>query len=262
MDNEYSRRRRRMPKQLMLTILEIRSLSDTAFSIKLAAGELAETAAPGQFLHIKCQESSILRRPLSICDVTDGVLTIAAEVRGEGTGWLSRRQPGETLDILGPLGRGFDLRYDNILAVGGGIGAAPMLFAARSAPARAVVLGFQTKNSVILTEEFGAACENVYITTDDGSYGEPGTVLGPTERLLKTKCYGAVLACGPRPMLRAVAALSASYGIPCQVSLEERMGCGVGACLVCACRTKKENGEQMKHVCKDGPVFDGAEVVW
>ena len=157
-----------MPGQHILTILENRRLTDTVFSLMLTAEELAETAAPGQFLHLKCQDSSVLRRPVSICDMTDGVLTVTAEVRGEGTEWLSRRTPGETLDILGPLGRGFNLRYENILAVGGGVGAAPMLFAARAAHARSAVLGFKARSGVILEKEFRAVCDAVYITTDDG----------------------------------------------------------------------------------------------
>ena len=251
-----------MPGQFALTVLEKKKLTDTVFSLRLEAEALAETAEPGQFLHIKCQDSSVLRRPISICDVTDGVLSVTAEVRGEGTEWLSRRQPGEKLDILGPLGNGFNLKHENILVVGGGIGAAPMLYAARRAGVRTAVLGFKTKDSVILTEEYRAVCQQVYITTDDGSYGERGTVLRPLEHLLNTVSCGAVLACGPKPMLKAVAALTASLEIPCQVSLEERMGCGVGACLVCACKTQTEAGEQMKRVCRDGPVFDAREVVW
>ena len=150
----------------------------------------------------------------------------------------------------------------NIVLAGGGLGAAPLLFAARASGAQTAVLGFRNKDSVVLADEFRSFCKQVYITTDDGSYGEYGTVAQPLERLLRTKTVGAVLACGPRPMLKAVAGLTAACGVPCQVSLEERMACGIGACLVCACRTQTDGKEEMKRVCRDGPVFNAEEVVW
>ncbi len=251
-----------MTRQYMLTVLEKKSLTNTVFSMKLAADELVKDASPGQFIHIMCLDRSVLRRPISISEALNGILTIVVEARGEGTKWLAERRTGDKLDVIGPLGRGFDLNYKNIIVVGGGIGVPPMLFAARSAGAAAAVLGFRNKESVILAEDFRDVCENVYITSDDGSFGEHGTLALPLERLLGAGSFGAVLACGPRAMLKSVAALAAAYHVPCQVSMEERMGCGVGACLVCACRTQTGGKEKMSHVCKDGPVFRAEEVVW
>lgn len=251
-----------MPGQYMTAVLENRRLTETAWALKLATGELADTAAPGQFVHIRCQDKSVLRRPISICEAAGGVLTVVVEVRGEGTKWLSERKAGDTLDVLGPLGHGFELNFKNIIVVGGGLGVPPMLFAAQSADVKAAVLGFRSREAMILTGDFSKFCRDVYITTDDGSFGEHGTAALPLERLLREGDCGAVLACGPRPMLKAAAALAASYSVPCQVSMEERMGCGVGACLVCACRTVRDGKEQMRHVCKDGPVFNAEEVVW
>ncbi|SHH95017.1 dihydroorotate dehydrogenase electron transfer subunit [Sporobacter termitidis DSM 10068] len=251
-----------MPETYLPTVLDNRRLTETVHALRLQSAELARAARPGQFVHIKCGEGNLLRRPVSICRAEDGVLTVVLEVRGEGTRWLSQRRAGDMLDVLGPLGRGFDLSHKNIIVVGGGIGVPPMLFAARAAGAKAAVLGFRSRENAILAEEFRDVCEAVYITTDDGSLGEHGTVAGPLERLLREGGCSAVLACGPRPMLQAAAALAETYKVPCQVSLEERMGCGVGACLVCACKTVVDGKEKMRRVCKDGPVFPAEEVVW
>lgn len=252
-----------MPKQCEATIIENRCLTGTVFSLKLRAPELANDALPGQFVHVKCGEGSLLRRPISICDAKDDVVTIVVEARGEGTKWISGRKAGERLDLLGPLGHGFDLSGRNVILVGGGIGVPPMFYAARSHNGNATaILGFRNKDSIILSDEFKRECKELYITTDDGSFGEHGFVTAPLKRLLESGGYDAVLACGPKAMLKTIAELSAAKGVPCQVSMEERMGCGIGACLVCACKTQREGKEEMRHVCKDGPVFNAAEVVW
>ena len=251
-----------MPILGQYEILEISKLTQTTFSMTIRADDIACAAAPGQFLHVKCGEEFVLRRPISICDINGSDLRIVFEVRGKGTMWLSQRRAGETIDLLGPLGKGFDITAENVIVVGGGIGAAPMLLAAKHENCSAAILGFRSAQQIMLTDEFGKACNEVYITTDDGSFGEKGFVTAPLERLLNSSAYGAVLACGPTPMLRKIAKLCAKYNVPCQVSLEERMGCGVGACLVCACKTQSGGKDKMSHVCKDGPVFNAQEVVW
>jgi dihydroorotate dehydrogenase electron transfer subunit len=224
---------------------------------------LADEAGAGQFLHIKCGEGIILRRPISIADVQDAEITIVFDVRGKGTLWLSELLAGDTLDILGPLGNGFDLPDGDVILVGGGVGVPPLLYAAKSIQGRVTsILGFRDKDKMLLLDAFKNACEEVYVTTDDGSYGIHGTVIRPLEPLLKDGRFKAVLTCGTRPMMAAVAKLCKQYDLPCQVSLEERMGCGVGACLVCACETLKNGVQHMSHVCIDGPVFDARNVVW
>lgn len=225
----------------------------------------ASFRAPGQFVHVKCGDARLLRRPISVCacqaDDPEDLLTIVFEVRGEGTAWLAQREPGEALDLMGLLGNGFSMdpnrRY---LLVGGGIGVPPLLGCARYAPGNChAVLGFRDKSHALLLEDFTACCPTVTAVTEDGSLGETGFVTGPMESLLRQDRYDAVLCCGPKAMLKAAAALAARCRVPCQVSLEERMGCGVGACLVCAC--DMADGSR-KHVCKDGPVFDAGEVDW
>ena len=253
-----------MPSQQICNIVRTEQLNPHAHSLVLNVGEMVP--GTGQFLHIKCGHSRLLRRPISICDwqAEEGgnLLRIVFEVRGDGTLWLSRRQAGEELDVLGPLGHGFETdQKGRYLLVGGGIGVPPLLGCARNAQGNCTaVLGFRDAGHAMLLEEFGQLCREVAVTTDDGSLGRHGFVDTVVEEILsKENNFTAVLACGPKPMLKAVAAAAARYGVPCKVSMEERMGCGVGACLVCACKTK---GGQMKHVCKDGPVFDAGEVDW
>jgi len=252
-----------MPDIHLCEIIDNTQLTEAIFSITVISSKLSGESAPGQFLHVKCGEKRVLRRPISICSVRGDQVQFIFEVKGEGTKWLSRRIKGTKLNILGPLGNGFELPDDKFIIVGGGLGSPPMLFAAQAAKTKpAAILGFREKNRIILTCEFKAACDEVYITTEDGSSGIHGFVTDPLEKLIKKGGYKAVLSCGQMAMQKAVAEICAGCGIPCQVSLEERMGCGIGACLVCACETKKDGIIQMSRACKDGPVFDADKVVW
>ena len=251
-----------MPMQRICRIAEKRMLNPYAVSMTLEVGELSRQISYGQFINIKCGDGLLLRRPISICGWEEGLLRIVFEVRGEGTAWLAAREEGDELDILGPLGHGFQIDPDKrYLLVGGGIGVPPLLSCAKGTEGNSVaVLGFRNAERVMLTEDFSAACREVHLASDDGSVGVHGFVDGVVDDLLaKENDFTAVLACGPKPMLRAVYAAARKHGVPCQVSMEERMGCGIGACLVCAC--KMADGHQ-HHVCKDGPVFDAQEVDW
>jgi dihydroorotate dehydrogenase electron transfer subunit len=252
-----------MPLQNICKITKTQQLAEEIYLVTADMGQIALQAKPGQFVHVLCSEANLLRRPISICDVSGSELTMVFEVKGEGTKWLAARKPGDEIDVLGPLGHGFDVSGSNIIVSGGGIGVPPMLYAAKSCSGSATaVLGFRDSSRVILENEFKSACNETVVASDDGSYGVQGPVTLPIEKLLKTGKYDAVLCCGPRPMLKAISQLCEKYGVVCQVSMEERMGCGIGACLVCACKTQKEGQEHMSRVCKDGPVFDSREVVW
>ena len=249
-------------------ILEKTVLADGAVSMTLEVGDMVRTSFknPGQFVHVKCGEGLLLRRPISVCTCGEGdpsdLVRIVFEARGEGTAWLAARPAGHPVDVLGLLGNGFPMKKDGrYLLVGGGIGVPPMLGCAQFAGVKpTAILGFRSKEKVMLLDEFADVCEKVLPATDDGSFGYHGFVDALVrQELAENKEYDAVLACGPKPMLRNVAKVAEEFGVPCLVSMEERMGCGVGACLVCAC--DMADGSR-KHVCKDGPVFDSKEVDW
>ena len=252
-----------MPYQQDCKILSLRALNDQAFEMVLHAGEIAETAQPGQFVNVSCGEGHLLRRPISICEAEGPQLRLVFEVRGEGTLWLSQRKEGESVSVLGPLGRGFDVDGKKVLFVGGGIGVPPLLWAAKRAAGADAALGFAAKGRSILLEDFAAVCGETAVTTDDGSLGLRGNALDAARELLQKNQYDAVYACGPKILLQYTAEAAEKAGIPCQVSMEERMGCGVGACLVCAVKLRDEQGETYYgHVCKNGPVFSSKEVVF
>jgi dihydroorotate dehydrogenase electron transfer subunit len=252
--------------QQVCTVAEHTQLSDGMYLMVLDAPQIAAAAKCGQFIHISCGAGNLLRRPISICTWQADMLDIVYQVKGDGTRWLSERVEGDTLDVLGPLGNGFDITAlgERPIFIGGGIGVPPMLACAQSACDMGAkpyaVLGFRTKDAVILEDDFKAVCPTV-VTTDDGTYGRHGFVTDAMLDLLEHAT--GVAACGPKPMLKRIAALVDGFGLPCQVSMEERMGCGIGACLVCACTLRDENGNTYYgHVCKNGPVFDSREVVW
>lgn len=243
-----------------------KQLTNTIFDFTIEAPEIVKSAKAGQFVHILCGEKT-LRRPISICEILreEGKLRIVFEVRGEGTEWLAKQNVGCELDILGPLGNGFDVSDTDkkIVVVGGGIGVPPMLGTAEAFGKNAIAItGFRNKDAVILQEDFEKVCDKVLLATDDGSAGHHGLVTDLLKNVLEENKINAVYACGPTPMLKAIAAMAKENDVPCFVSLEERMGCGIGACLVCACKIQTTDGVKHKHVCKDGPVFNAEEVVW
>ena len=242
-------------------ILQKNQLTEDIFDLTVNAGDLAKIARPGQFALIAVPGRT-LRRPISVCeiDAEHRTLRFVLQVRGEGTAILANFEPGETLDILAPLGKGFRLGDTSrrALFVGGGIGLPPLLAAAEPFGSRAAVAaGFRSRGAVILRDDFESCGCRMLIATDDGSLGHHGLV---TE-LIGGLSFDAVFACGPLPMLRAVSAAAKERGVPCQVSMEERMACGIGACLGCAVKLRGPDGEAYYgHVCKDGPVFDSSEL--
>ena len=243
-------------------IIQKENLAKDVYSLWIRCPELAGRAEPGQFVHILV-EGFPLRRPISLCEIEPDRIRLVFQVRREGTRALGALREGDNLDLIGPLGKGFTLLPPSRKAVliGGGLGAPPMLELARRYGADAsVILGFRTAAAVILEEDFARTGAQMVLCTDDGSAGQKGFVTSALESQLEG--VDLICACGPLPMLKGIAALAQERGIPCQVSLEERMGCGVGACLVCACRTVRDGQEIFSHVCKDGPVFDAETVVF
>lgn len=244
-------------------IIEKRTLAKGIYSVVIDAPELANEAEAGQFANIGVSGFT-LRRPISICEIDKerGTLRFAFEVRGKGTYALAQLSEGESLDVLAPLGRGFNIpEGKKIIVVGGGIGVPPLLEISRETSSLCTaILGFRDYSRIILKDEFEEHGSKTVICTDDGSVGIHGLVSVPLEEELKSGEYALVCACGPEPMIRAVIKLCGEYGVPCQVSLEQRMGCGVGACVVCSCMTVRNGEEHYSRVCKDGPVFNAEEV--
>lgn len=220
-------------------------------------GDTSEILRSGQFVNIKL-DGHFLRRPISVCDVKDGKLTLIYKVVGEGTEQMSGLKNGDELDILTGLGNGFDTEKsgENPVLIGGGVGVPPLynlckrLISEGKKPT--AVLGFQSKDDVFYKDEFRALGAKVYICTDDGSEGERGFV---TDVMKKLDGYTHFYACGPEPMLRAVYSAAKTSG---QLSFEARMGCGFGLCVGCTCETKFGN----KRICKDGPIFMKEEIKW
>ncbi|MBR4554723.1 MAG: dihydroorotate dehydrogenase electron transfer subunit [Ruminococcus sp.] len=251
-----------MYKQGLYPIIRKTASAKGIFDITVLCPEVAELAQPGQFAQLLAP-GFFLRRPISICgiDKSAGTIRMVFEVRGKGTEELSRLNEGDNIDMIAPLGTGFGTAEGSAVCVGGGIGVPPMLGIASLYGERATVItGFRNAAAVILQEDFAAAgCETV-LCTDDGSAGIHGFVTTALDEHLKSKKTDIIYACGPMPMLKAVAGLADSYGVRCEVSLEQRMACGVGACLGCAVVTEKNGKVTYKHVCKDGPVFDAKEV--
>ena len=226
--------------------------------------DIADEARPGQFISVYSQDGSrLLPRPISICeaDPDEGRLRIVYRIAGKGTDEFSKYVSGDPIDIMGPLGNGFPQEGENVFLIGGGIGTPPMLECAKFYGKSAIVItGFRSASAVILQKEFKRTGAEVILCTDDGTAGEKGFVTGPLRRCLERGSADLICACGPNGMLSGVVSLAKEFGVACEVSLEERMGCGVGACLVCACKSVKNGEEYYARVCKDGPVFNAEEV--
>ena len=242
-------------KQSIFKILTNEALTSNVYRMTLS-GDTSAITAPGQFVNIRL-EGKFLRRPISVCDWEEGKLTLVYKVVGHGTAQMAAMAPGESLDILTGLGNGYDLTLtgEHPVLVGGGVGVPPMFGLAKHLRAMGkevqVILGFNTREEIFYEEAFQALGCTVYVTTVDGSYGTTGFVTDA----LKNLSYSHFCACGPEPMLKALYAASTTSG---QMSFEERMGCGFGACMGCSCKTLTGS----KRICKDGPVMKKEEILW
>ena len=255
-----------MPSQVCAKLIKKEKLLEGLYKFSVEAKEIVEAAKPGNFVEIRVNENldPFLRRPISIysLDKENGILEFIFQVRGNGTNILAQKEVGDLIDIIGPLGSG-TFKFENkknIAIIGGGIGIFPLYELAKQAKDSEInvyiYLGFRNKELVTLEKEFKEVSNNVTITTDDGSYGEEGFAINYLEKDLEK--FDEIYACGPLPMLKAVKKLSEERQIPCQISLEEKMGCGLGVCLGCAVKTaaSPKDAPEYVHVCKAGPVFD------
>ena len=261
-----------MPVNIKAKLLKKEELKPGIFKFSVLADEIVNTARPGNFIEIRVNDDiePFLRRPISIynMDKENGILEFIFQVKGKGTTILSKRDEGELIDIVGPLGYGtFKYsNYENLAIIGGGIGVFPLYELAKNAKNENknvnIYLGFRNKELVVLENEFKQVSNQLTITTDDGSYGQNGFAIDFLKRDIEDGKIDSIYACGPLPMLRAVRELAVEKNIPCQISLEERMACGLGVCLGCAVKTAKSPKEAPEywHVCKAGPVFQAKDV--
>ena len=243
-------------------VISQEQLSDDIFSMWIHTEAIASQAHAGQFISVYSNDGSkLLPRPISICEIDkkDGALRIVYRVAGKGTEEFSGMRAGMILDILGPLGNGFPKKSKKAILIGGGIGIPPMLELAKELECeKQIVLGY--RDELFLTEEFEKAGE-IYLATEDGSMGTKGTVLDAI-RVNELEA-DIIYACGPTPMLKAVKEYAKEAGIECWISMEERMACGIGACLACVCKSRHKDSHTNVHnkrICKEGPVFLAEEV--
>lgn len=268
------------PLQRKCRIVEHEEIGPHSRQLVLDAPDIASLAVPGQFVHLLCGDTNdpLLRRPFSLHNA-GGYIWILYEIRGRGTALLATRTPGETLDVVGPLGNGFTLpasASQPLLLVGGGIGAAPLYFLAEAIDIRLsrkclyFFMGARTSQGHCCFDQFFGYCgfesdERYFVCTDDGRVGYHGLVTDPLAKWLSD--YSGtekpiIYACGPMPMLKAVSRIALDHDVKCQVSVEAKMACGVGACLSCVIKVR--DGGSFKYVrsCAEGPVFDAREIIW
>lgn len=246
-----------------VVITSMVKVTDGIYSMWIRDKDLACNAKPGQFVSLYCKEGSqLLPRPISICEIDreNETLRLVYRVVGKGTKEFSKMNAGDTIRVMGPLGNGFTLEGKKAILIGGGIGIPPMLELAKSLDCEVqVVLGYRN-NDLFLKDEF-TSYGKVIVSTEDGSVGTKGNVI---DAIREKDVQGDIIfACGPTPMLRGVKAYAQEKGLKAQLSLEEKMACGIGACLACVCQSKEVDSHthvKNKRICKDGPVFYAEEV--
>ena len=238
------------------------SLARDIYSLVLSVPEIAKEARAGQFVSLYSRDGSkLLPRPISLCEVEQekGLIRLVYRIAGFGTREFSKLQAEDTIEVMGPLGNGFDKKDKKAVLIGGGIGIPPMLELAKELSCeKSIVVGFRDETFLLDDlKKYGS----VYVASEDGKTGVQGTVLDAIRE------YGIegdiIYACGPTPMLRAVKEYALTNDIEAQLSLEEKMACGIGACLACVCKSTEVDGHSHVHnkrICKDGPVFDAREV--
>ena len=261
-----------MPKQILAKLIKKEEIIKDVYKFSVQAGEIVKLSKPGNFIEIRVsnQTEPFLRRPISIynLDKENGILEFIFQIKGNGTNLLAQKEVGDEIDIIGPLGFGtFKIQdYNKIAIIGGGIGIFPLYELVKQAKEQGknvdCYLGFRNKDFVMLENEFKNVTDNLTITTDDGTYAKKGFAIDYLKEDMQKEKYDCIYACGPIPMLRAIQQCANDNNINAQISLEEKMGCGLGVCLGCAVKTAKSSKEAPEyfHVCKGGPVFNAKDV--
>jgi len=250
-------------------VIQNKEISRNVFHLIVNSPQISKIVVPGQFLNIQCSTGldAFLRRPISVFFAQGDLLEIVFQVKGSGTSLLAKFPIGSSISLVGPLGKGFDTTITNskIAVVGGGIGIFPLYYLLTELKncEKYSFIGFRSKENVIFEKEFSKESDVFSLSTDDGSYGQKGLVIKPLEDRLKLG-LDQVYTCGPLPMIENVIKLCNQYNVKCQVSLEQRMCCGIGACAVCVCKAKSNNEDKWEYlrVCKNGPIFDSNQIIF
>ena len=252
-----------------VTIVANERDTDSYYRLVLRAPQMAPLIQPGQFAHVRILplKDALLRRPFSIFQVAGDTFSILYKSVGKGTDVLSRMRPDEDLSVIAPLGHGFTVPPaggETPLLIAGGYGMAAMFLLAQRSPQKGIVfVGGRRRVDILCEPEFAAIGWEVRATTEDGSHGEKGLVTQPLLAELKRGAARKKLyACGPTPLLKAVGRLAAEFNLPCELSMDEHMCCGVGTCLTCVIPVKSGDGWEYQRTCTEGPVFDSRQIVW
>ncbi len=263
-----------MWQRTLAEVVSNKKIMEQHYLMEIYAPQIAQAAKPGQFLHLqvaKLSSDPLLRRPISIFNVNlaKGTISLAYRVVGRGTTMMTCWQQGDKIDAMGPLGNGFKLPEKNsssVLVVGGGIGLAPLNYLVwqlvEQGHGITLLAGMRNISQQAILEYFPQENIKIAVATDDGSYGKKGFVVELSEEYIAKGNFDLVYSCGPEPMMEIVAKQAKLAEVGCQISLERTMACGVGACLGCTCSTNKTGKLSYSHVCIDGPVFWGSEVLF
>jgi dihydroorotate dehydrogenase electron transfer subunit len=257
-----------MRKNHIGTIKEIKQINKNVYSVEIFSSTLKKIE-PGEYISILC-EGLTLRRPFSIADFENGVITVLIKKRGKGTEYISNLKSGDSIEFSAPLGNTFKIENKKTLLIGAGIGVAPLFYLNKKLRAIGAetffAAGFLGINDVILPrplrERAGVRGMLDFISTDDGSNENQGSICDYLERLITEFKPEKIAACAPRPVLEYIAEHAQKYNIESEICMEKTMACGIGVCRGCVIKVKKGDEIVNKTVCKDGPVFDGAEVIW
>lgn len=263
-------------KKNICKVVSNKKISKDIFLMTLKSKYLAEKSKAGQFVHVLVptknagDKSPFLRRPFGVnwVDKKKQTFSILYKVVGTGTELLSKTQKGDALDVMGPLGNGFEIKKaKKQIIISGGLGIAPLMLLIEQIKQQKagdihLFLGAKDKNEIVFVSQLKKLAKKVIVTTDDGSIGEKCLITNPAEKILQQDKNAQVYACGPHPMLKCVAGLSKKYKIKAQLSLEEKMACGVGVCMGCPVKVRENKKEIYKMVCKDGPIFNAEDIIW
>ena len=244
-------------------VIENIQIANNYYLMRVEGKNISKHSNPGQFFMLQCKDRSrVLRRPISLHNIEDGILEFYYEALGEGTKEFTKLSVGETINIQGPLGNGFDIDVNNknIVVIGGGMGIAPIKYLIKKLKNNNKVIfigGGRNIDAVKIIDRFNFENISKKIVTDDGSVGKQGNTVEILKKVLNETKIDIIYTCGPQGMMEAVAKIAQTKNIRCQISLEERMACGIKACVGCSILTKKG----MKKVCYDGPVFESIDIV-